>query len=193
MASERQIEANRRNAKKSKGPKSKAGKKRSSNNAYQHGLSVPMLGRSEVSLKSHSREFADGATDPEILRWASEAAAAQLELERIRSVQVAMIEGDGNSSSPSKWCLMGEDRQSQMTTRQNEAKPCKENVSGSGSGDPAVNPSEINEKEWKPDGYARTALPLLIQTSRYEKRAIGQRNRAIGKIVSIRTSGQITR
>jgi hypothetical protein len=38
MASERQIAANRRNARKSTGPRSCAGMKRASRNAYRHGL-----------------------------------------------------------------------------------------------------------------------------------------------------------
>jgi hypothetical protein len=41
MTTERQIVANRQNAKKSTGPRSAAGKVRSSRNAYRHGLSVP--------------------------------------------------------------------------------------------------------------------------------------------------------
>jgi len=40
MASERQIAANRRNARKSSGPHSGAGKKRASRNAYRHGLTL---------------------------------------------------------------------------------------------------------------------------------------------------------
>ena len=40
MASERQIAANRRNARKSTGPRSGAGKKRASRNAYRHGLTL---------------------------------------------------------------------------------------------------------------------------------------------------------
>jgi hypothetical protein len=40
MASERQIAANRRNAKKSTGPRSADGKARSSRNALRHGLSI---------------------------------------------------------------------------------------------------------------------------------------------------------
>jgi hypothetical protein len=43
MASKRQIEANRTNAKRSTGPKTKAGKARSSRNALRHGLSRPTL------------------------------------------------------------------------------------------------------------------------------------------------------
>lgn len=48
MASERQIAANRRNAKKSTGPKSKAGKARSRRNAVQHGaLARTVIGEDE--------------------------------------------------------------------------------------------------------------------------------------------------
>jgi len=42
MASEKQIAANRANAKKSTGPRTPAGRAKSSRNAYRHGLSVPM-------------------------------------------------------------------------------------------------------------------------------------------------------
>ena len=42
MASKRQIAANRRNAAKSKGPRSETGKKRASHNAFRHGLTVPL-------------------------------------------------------------------------------------------------------------------------------------------------------
>ena len=38
MASKKQIEANRKNAKKSTGPKTEAGKEVSSGNAFKHGL-----------------------------------------------------------------------------------------------------------------------------------------------------------
>ena len=40
MASERQIAANRRNACRSTGPRSGAGRKRASRNAYRHGLTL---------------------------------------------------------------------------------------------------------------------------------------------------------
>ena len=43
MASERQLTANRRNAQKSTGPKSRAGKRRASQNANRHGLSARNL------------------------------------------------------------------------------------------------------------------------------------------------------
>lgn len=93
MASERQIAANRRNAKQSTGPKSKSGKKLSSMNALRHGLSVPMSTEgSEAQLKKLMRQFAPGASDEGSLALAERAAGAHLELTRIRCVENALIE-----------------------------------------------------------------------------------------------------
>ncbi|MDC3384998.1 hypothetical protein OAW59_01385 [Candidatus Pelagibacter sp.] len=55
MSSTNKINANRQNAKKSTGPKSIAGKKRSSLNAIKHGLTCEnmfVLERTKKSLKS---------------------------------------------------------------------------------------------------------------------------------------------
>jgi hypothetical protein len=93
MASERQIAANRRNAQKSTGPKSVQGKKRSSKNAYRHGLSVAVSSiERDVQLDKLSRHFAEDATNPDILALAKRAAEADLELARINRTQNAMIE-----------------------------------------------------------------------------------------------------
>ena len=43
MASERQISANRRNAKKSTGPQTDGGKKRAGRNAFRHGLAARII------------------------------------------------------------------------------------------------------------------------------------------------------
>lgn len=48
MASEKQIAANRRNAKRSTGPRTAAGKLRTSQNAYLHGLSIPLAHFSQM-------------------------------------------------------------------------------------------------------------------------------------------------
>jgi hypothetical protein len=51
MASEKQIAANRANAKRSTGPKTAAGKLRSSRNAFLHGLSGPLPSDPATSAK----------------------------------------------------------------------------------------------------------------------------------------------
>ena len=52
MASDRQIAANRRNARKSTGPRSGAGRKRASRNAYRHGLTLSI-----VSIKEYAKQL----------------------------------------------------------------------------------------------------------------------------------------
>ena len=63
MATERQIAANRLNAGKSTGPRSKAAKKRASRNAYRHGLSLSCLASSAAIAKRLdmlARKIAEG-------------------------------------------------------------------------------------------------------------------------------------
>jgi hypothetical protein len=52
MASEGQIAANRRNARKSTGPRSSGGRKRASRNAYRHGLTLSIS--STAAFAKHS-------------------------------------------------------------------------------------------------------------------------------------------
>jgi|SRR6185437_6543247 len=96
MASERQVAANRANALKSTGPRTAAGRAKSSRNAYRHGLSVPVAPDLE-QVESLARAIASeaaGEEQPEAageeqLEAARALAAAQLELKRIREAKVA--------------------------------------------------------------------------------------------------------
>jgi hypothetical protein len=90
MATERQIAANRANARRSTGPKTLAGKMSSSRNAYRHGLSCP-LPLDPEKVDAIALALAGDSTDEERLVAASEVARAQLELMSIRSVRAEMI------------------------------------------------------------------------------------------------------
>ena len=94
MASEKQIAANRRNATKSTGPRSSAGKKRASRNAYRHGLSLPVTASATLGqeLENRAREIvaeSDGAITLEPAR-----AIAEPELDRARMelVKITLME-----------------------------------------------------------------------------------------------------
>lgn len=88
MASEKQIAANRVNTLKSTGPRTAAGRARSSRNAYRHGLSRPVAPDFEV-VESLARILVREAAGEDQLEAARALAAAQLELKRIRAVKVA--------------------------------------------------------------------------------------------------------
>ncbi len=92
MASEKQIAANRANAKRSTGPRSALGKLKSSRNAVRHGLSRPLpidATSAEAQAIAHAL-IADRADDQQQLA-AAELAAAQLELLRIRAERGRML------------------------------------------------------------------------------------------------------
>src|SRR6266446_692256 len=94
MTSERQIAANQRNAGKSTGPRSCAGKQRAKGNAYRHGLAVPI--RSSEAFANHvddlARKIAGNSDSAITLARARAAAEAEMDLDRVRQTKVALIE-----------------------------------------------------------------------------------------------------
>jgi hypothetical protein len=93
MATEKQIAANRANAQKSTGPKTAAGRLKSSRNALRHGLSLPLQLDLETSAKADAiaRALAYDPADQQQLTAATEVAQAQLELARIRAVREELM------------------------------------------------------------------------------------------------------
>ena len=95
MTSKRQIVANRRNAQKSTGPQSKAGKARARQNAYRHGLRArPFF---SVAASEQIAELARAiAGDKNVSRlvqeWAITAAEAMLALARLRRLKASVLD-----------------------------------------------------------------------------------------------------
>src|SRR3954452_7866755 len=85
MATERQIAANRKNALRSTGPKSLAGKIRSSGNAYRHGLSSPLQFDPSLSERAEAIAcvVAGKQAGERAVAAAMDFAGAQLQLNRI--------------------------------------------------------------------------------------------------------------
>jgi hypothetical protein len=93
MATERQIAANRRNARNSTGPRSSAAKRRTSQNAYRHGLAAshnpgPATAK---QLDQLAREIAGDCNSVIVLELARSAAQAEFDLARVRLSKVALI------------------------------------------------------------------------------------------------------
>jgi hypothetical protein len=93
LATERQIQANRRNAQSSTGPKSLAGKLKSSRNAYRHGLSGPVkldsVALAKVDAIAHALAGNDASEDR--LTSAADFARAQFQLLIIRSTRTEIM------------------------------------------------------------------------------------------------------
>jgi hypothetical protein len=93
LATEKQIAANRVNAKRSTGPRTLAGKIKSSGNAFRHGLShgphLDSVLTARLDAIAHAL-VSDGAIDQQFV-VATELAKAQLELLRIRAERYRMM------------------------------------------------------------------------------------------------------
>ena len=93
MTSATKIAANRRNARKSTGPRSQAGKMRSRRNAFRHGLAIPI--RVDIAfsdqIESLTEALAEGASLPGQRQTARMVALSQLELARAQQVKVQLM------------------------------------------------------------------------------------------------------
>jgi hypothetical protein len=94
VASERQVAANRRNACRSTGPRSCAGRKRASRNAYRDGLTLSITSTAAFAkqLDKLARKIAGNTDDAITLERAREIAQGELDLARVRRAKVALIE-----------------------------------------------------------------------------------------------------
>jgi hypothetical protein len=181
MASERQIEANRRNACNSTGPRSRSGKKRTSQNAFRHGLTTPLSG-AEVAraVETLAGQIAGDRADKIALALAHDAAAAELELARVRRVRTALIErmtALGRFDVPKRF-QSPKDEAAWIMLRYWGATLWK------GRPKFAVDPLPAMPAQ-EPQRTAeamRRILPVLIKLQRYESRAVTRRDRAIRAI-----------
>jgi hypothetical protein len=149
VATDRQIAANRRNARRSTGPRSRAAKKRSSQNSFRHGLSAGATVDAEriKRVETLARKIAGAKTDFVTLECARTIAQAQFDLAQVGRVKLALMS------------LIKEFRGSQMRQGDAAAKP-------------TIAPNS------NADSIQR-ALSELIRLDRYERRAAVRRARAV--------------
>jgi hypothetical protein len=181
MASERQIAANRRNARKSSGPRSAAGKKRASRNSYRHGLTATIVSNAERArrIEKLAREIAGNTGDQVVLECARAAAQAEFEVAHFRRVKVAMIErisSFGQLASPDGFQSTGEIMRFLSGLGRDEL-----NIPPLGEAAPNM-PSTEPERT---DEAVRRALPELLKLARYERRAAARRQHALQAIHDI--------
>jgi hypothetical protein len=179
MASERQIAANRRNARKSTGPRSGAGRKRATRNAYRHGLTLNITSTAAVAkqLDKLARKIAGNTDDAITLERAREIAQAELELARVRRAKVALIE---------RARAFGELDPPQAFSTVTEIKRFFNALDRGRLIVPKPIDSSATMPSQEPDRSAeaiRRVLPELRKLERYERRAAARRDRAVLNLV----------
>ena len=176
MASERQIAANRRNARKSTGPRSGAGRKRASRNAYRHGLTLSVASSAAVAkqLDKLVRKIAGDTDDPIILELARETAQAELDLARVRRAKVALIErasAFGELDPPQLFGTVTQIIRAIHALERGRISSLPEPINSSATM-PPQEPYRLAEA-------VRRVLPELRKLDRYEHRAAVRRDQAV--------------
>ena len=189
MATERQIAANRRNARNSGGPRSRAGKKRASRNSCRHGLAAAAVPTEEHAerVEKLARRIAGNTTDVGNLEHARNAAEAEFEVARVQKVKVALIEGMfafGAPEVPKLSPALGQPSQVGFgcaRSRQKRRSPSRR--ASNGSSGAATMP--LGESDRLAEAMRR-GLPELVKLDRYERHAVRQRDRSLRAILESR-------
>jgi hypothetical protein len=183
MPTERQLTANRQNARKSSGPRSPNGKARVGKNAYRHGLatSATSIPAFEKHIEAQALQIAE--VDLVDLADARALATAEFDLDRVQRVKTSLI---------NRMLKFGAfDPQFLFSSMAQEVRFIKLIIWGKISCFPQPpDPSTLMPK----DEPARTieavrrTLPELEKLERYEKQATARLNRAISAIVKSKSA-----
>jgi hypothetical protein len=192
MASERQIEANRRNARHSRGPRSAHGKWRASRNALRHGLAMPNSSPAYLrKLEKLAQRIAGVGANPRLLELARTVARAEFDLLSVQRMKVALIErakATGALAPPRFFrSLMQEVRWTQQMFRwtigSRPTEPPRPIVVNALPPMPVEEPARTAEA-------CRRVLTELLRLTRYETRAISRRDRAIREMIKAKAKSQ---
>jgi hypothetical protein len=173
VATDRQIAANRRNARRSTGPRSGAGRKRSGRNSFRHGLAAAATATAEriKHIERLARNIAGASTDVVTLECARTIAQAEFDLAQIRRAQVELIShvmAFGEVKRPRASHLIRETKR--FLRAFDRGEPRFEGL------EPPAMPKTEPERTAE---AIRRALPELIKLERYERCAAGRRARAL--------------
>jgi hypothetical protein len=180
MASPRQIAANHRNAAKSSGPRSNAGKTRASRNAQSHGL-FSSFSRASLSgeITALARRIAGRASGEIALEHSRSAAEAEIVLRRIRDVKRALIDRAATFGSLETPRFFQSDLDEELWLL---AGIEPEGLSPQPQDFLSTMPQDEPERSYE---AMRRLLPELTKLARYEQRARGRRDRAIRKLMKL--------
>jgi hypothetical protein len=170
VASEKQLAANRRNARRSTGPVSDGGKKRASLNSRRHGLTAkqPVNPKWAEQLEILVRKVAGDSTNLVDLENARAFSQAEFDLIQIRLAKIALIQKMAfpRSEEPRRFATLNQARQFVKAFKRGKL----------------IGPMPLAEPERTAEARRRT-LPELIRLNRYERGAAARRDRTFHVII----------
>ncbi|MCK1722627.1 hypothetical protein [Bradyrhizobium sp. 141] len=179
MATERQIAANRRNAQKSTGPRTAAGKRRAAGNAQRHGLSIVTGSTADdEAVKSLALAILAGSSAPQLLEAAFSAARAYLELAHIRQIKADLIQRmlDFGAVGPELMrARLAESRYLLALLRRQRQKPER------------LKPVLVSSEAERQAEVVGRLLPELRKLNRYESRIYARLDRALSEVAAQNT------
>jgi hypothetical protein len=211
MTSAKLIASNRRNAKRSKGPTSSDGKRRSSHNALRHGLSAVAYHAATFTKEAEQmvKAICAGDSDPFVIEQATVIADSQLTLRMIRDqkiaaierlhdpLEVAIVKGDKRVAAAKAAFQQG--RIAYYELSQLMHKLIKQGTHFYASFQPEK--FGPNEPAWRYEPLTprdeheavSEALPDLERLLRYERRALSRQRRAVLALAGHKLSRRIKR
>ena len=208
MTSAKKVAANRLNARKSRGPRTGAGKARASRNARRHGLAV--YSGKDPTLAGQIRPMVDamcaGDDDPRLRQQAVMIAENQLWLSQVRARKVALVE---RLRDPTAFALANDTRVARARARLrlfdiavfqleeiDELIEATEAAGGDPEREPVPRklksawppPLEVLSEDARRDEHdaLREGLCDLVRLLRYETRAWSRRGKAVRAFTAIK-------
>jgi hypothetical protein len=175
MSSEKQIAANRRNGRKSKGPRTAPGKARASRNALRHGLASISRHNPAVAprIESIARAICPDTSNPSLFEQALIIGETTCVLGCVCAERIARMERllDGTASPPPTLTVPENDRAKRDTNPEpSSTRPRVE-----------VEPTHLA----MPLHRGSPGIAGIDPLERYERRALSRRNRAVQKFLEM--------
>lgn len=192
MTSARKIAANRRNGKKSNGPRSAAGRTRASRNALRHGLSTidRHAARFAAQIEGHARDICGAVRDPELFEWALVIAECDVVLRGVCAEIIAAIErmenGDALPLAKRMSSVIGliDRKLKQRVTAARHLEALNQDVRNGLTSEPHMLPFHSRLPRIRGECHAfRAAMPDIAGLGRYQQRAWTKRRRALREFV----------
>lgn len=189
--------ANRRNARKSTGPKSASGKARSSKNALRHGLDSAISGDPAFApqIEDMARALAGEGADADCLRCARRVAEAQLDLLRIRKIRDRFLNDPNERLPPATFSDVGQSLndllQAEFAAAINFSPETLFRCWNAATKSRLVT---ALAQGYLPEGYTPPTIesglpflaPKLLRLERYERRAFSRRNTAMLALAALK-------